>query len=207
MSREREDITVSLGSTEQSEISDIFLTYRNHTLGAASFVVGYPGLPNDEHNFRVGDALLHQSPDKGIFEVRALVVASNLVRFRITEISPRLGLVGGLTSESDVNNPFSEDELAKIGQSLEEATQQITAAGLLSTDQLRLVAKTIDDLKESSQRLGRKDWILVVAGAVAGSIADLGLDVAQAKGILRALSSSLSWVFENARLLGHVVGQ
>ena len=206
MSRAKEDITIDVGRTEQSDISDIFRAYRSHTGGKASFVVGYPGLPNEEHSFRVGDALLHQSPDKGIFEVRALLVASNLATFRITEISPRLGFVGGLTAESDVNSPFSDDELVKIGLSLDGAVQAIAESAVLSSDQLRLIAKSIEDLKEASQRVGRKDWTLLVAGAVASSIANLGLNAGQAKSILRALSSSLSWVFENARILGHTIG-
>ena len=206
MTRAREDITVYASVTEQSEVSDIFLSYKHYTTGRATFVLGYPGLPNDEHVFSIGEALLHQSPDKGIFELRSLIVASNLVKFLITEISPRLGLIGGLTSESDLNTAFSEDELAKVRDSLDGAILAITESDSLSAEQLKLIGKSIDELKDSSRRLGRKDWILVVAGTVAGTIAGLELTADQAKMILRALSSSLSWVFENARLLGHVVG-
>ena len=206
MARLSEDIPVQIGRTEQSEISDIFLAFKSYHSGRATIVVGYPGLPNDEKIFAVGDALLHQSPDKGIFEIRALVVASNLTSFRITQISPRRGFIGALTSESDINTRFSDDEVQKISISLDEALIAIEKSESFSSEQVSLLSKSLDELKKSSQRLGRKDWLLVVAGTIAAEISDLAISSEQTKTILRELSLSLSWVFENAKLLGQVVG-
>jgi hypothetical protein len=64
------------------------------------------------------------------------------------------------------NAPFTSDEQAEIACQLDEVRQLMREKFELTTAQLAAVDQRLDEAKEASQRLGRRDWIMLFYGAV-----------------------------------------
>jgi hypothetical protein len=83
------------------------------------------------------------------------------------------------------NRPFGSGERQEIRQQLDELRSQVSDLTELTREQNEALRKLVTDARESSERLGRKDWImagigagtaLVITGAVpAGAMVTLGV--------------------------------
>jgi hypothetical protein len=69
------------------------------------------------------------------------------------------------TDSTASNTLFTTDEQAQIKQRLDEVKSLVREEFELTNDQLSAVDKTLDDAKEASERLGRKDWRMLFYGA------------------------------------------
>ena len=64
------------------------------------------------------------------------------------------------------NAPFTPDEQAEIAHRLDEIKQLVREQFELSADQLDAIDQKVDELKEASERLGRKDWLMILYGSL-----------------------------------------
>ena len=69
------------------------------------------------------------------------------------------------------NDPFTQDEQTQIVARLEEVKLHVLKYEL-SAEQTAGIERRLDDLKETSKRVGRKDWITMVYGAAFGMVVD-----------------------------------
>jgi hypothetical protein len=134
--------------------------------GRAEVVVGRPGLPNIQKALTTGGAVLFETPDAGLFEVRLLAAYATQAEFLITQISPRQGIAGGLVEQDVSNAPFTPSELARIAESLRQIGGSLTARSDVTAEQMDLVLRKLDEMREASERLGRKDWMSYVLGTL-----------------------------------------
>ena len=77
------------------------------------------------------------------------------------ELGRGLQMVVGLTD----NTPFGQGELASLQAQILTLSSQVAELGKQSREQTEVVQAMLSDMSESSERLGRKDWVLVAIGA------------------------------------------
>ena len=196
-----ETIKVPANNSVRLEASGLILTVR-HTYGSSSeIVVGYPGLPNETRKLDTGDALLFETLDAGIFEIRVFTQSTAAVTFLITHISPRPGIAGAFVTADPSNRPFTPEELNKISVSLQQVRDTLDSQAEMLPEQIALIQKKLGGIENASQRLGRKDWINYVAGVITSTCASAAFAPDVTKSIFVALNSAFSWLFNNALLL------
>ena len=83
------------------------------------------------------------------------------------------------------NRPFIAAEQNLIARKLDEIKGYILEGQHLATEQVETVEREFAYLKESSERLGRKDWLNVLLGALVSLAIGLALDPEKARGLLR----------------------
>jgi hypothetical protein len=64
------------------------------------------------------------------------------------------------------NTPFTPDEQAKIAEQLQNIKEYVKMTYSLSIDQAERVEARFDEAEDASQRIGRKDWLLLFGGAL-----------------------------------------
>jgi hypothetical protein len=64
------------------------------------------------------------------------------------------------------NAPFTPNEQSEISGKLDEIKKLVRERFELTDEQLAVIDERLDDAKEASTRLGRKDWILMFYGSV-----------------------------------------
>jgi len=192
-----EIIEVSENDSVRMETTGLVLTVR-HTFGKESDItVGFPGMPNETRRVFTGDALLYETLS-GTFEIRVLTQNNSRVRFLVTHISPRPGIAGAFVTSDPNNAPFTQEELEKIAHSVEQVKSAISAQSGMLPEQIALVHKKLDEIKDASTRLGRKDWINYVAGVITSTCASAAFAPEVTMRIYSSLNSAFSWFFSNA---------
>ena len=81
------------------------------------------------------------------------------------------------------NSPFTQPERDEIAKQLDEITGYVREHFELRDDQLAALGQTVEELKEASERVGRKDWKLMFYGA----FISLGLEHAVQSGVVEAM--------------------
>jgi hypothetical protein len=79
----------------------------------SNIVIGYPGLPNVEKWFYLGDALLYETPT-GRFDIRVIQQNIASVKFLVTQLSLIPSIAAAFSSIEPDNTKFSQVELEKI---------------------------------------------------------------------------------------------
>ena len=92
------------------------------------------------------------------------------------------------------NEAFTEGQVKKVSSSLDEIRKYITERFSGLEDKIDTVNETLEYLKESSQRVGRKDWINICLGQVIQMATAVGLSGAQAKGLWQFFVNTVSGV-------------
>ena len=78
-----------------------------------------------------------------------------------------------LAPETDLDNaPFSPDERDEISLRIDEIKRQAREIGELSAEQIARIDEKLDYLKAASERVGRKDWRIMLYGLGLGMIAN-----------------------------------
>jgi hypothetical protein len=67
------------------------------------------------------------------------------------------------------NTPFTSDERAAIAERLQQTKEYVTRTYSLSEAQIVHLEAKIDDIAAAAGRVGRKDWTLLVCGAMLGA--------------------------------------
>lgn len=164
-------------------------------------VIGYPGLPNVKQRFSVGDAVLYETTEDGILEVRAAAIHGASVDFIVSQVSPRFGLGAALLTNDPSNLPFTEAERERIAQSVSAVKTTLAESGRHTTEQLSLINRKLDEIAAASERLGRKDWLNYVAGSLTGLCISAAFAPDTTKSFFTAVNSAFSWLFSNAPAL------
>jgi len=107
-------ISIYENKSEQLDIANLILSVRKIYVERVVVVIGCPGLPNVVEEMCVGDAVLFETPNDGILEVRLFSMYTSQVEFLISQVSPRLGLMGGFVNDDPNNDSFTSMELKKI---------------------------------------------------------------------------------------------
>ena len=195
-------LTIDLRSSKNALNHGLVISFREWSNGNPRVVIGAPGQPNVVRLMQLGDAVLYESTTHGLIEVRLTDIHASDVAVLVTRVSPRLGFAAGL-DEADVQNaPFALDELAQIKSSLESIRVTMSGRDDVEPEKLELLTRKLDEIAAASQRMGRKDWAMFVAGSLTNVIVGAAFAPEAARALLLATNSALGWVFQNAvRLL------
>jgi hypothetical protein len=175
---------------ESSLVISAIETYGDH----AKIVIGRPGLPNVECDLRAGGAVLFETPE-GLFEVRVLSTTGTAVEVLLTRITPTPGITAGFVDQDQSNTPFSLEERHRIAASIDSIRTEIGRRTDISPQQLEFVSKKLDEMREASERLGRKDWMNLALGTLTSVVVTAALASPAAKAIFAAAGTALSWLF------------
>jgi hypothetical protein len=85
--------------------------------------------------------------------------------------------------EAADNSPFTQAEQAEIAKRLDEARDFAREQFELPDDEIAAIGQAVEELKEASERVGRKDWKLMLYGA----FVSLGLEHAVSSGVVETL--------------------
>lgn len=164
-------------------------------------VIGYPGLPNVKENLSLGDAVLYETTEDGIIEVRATKLNVSAAQFLVSQVSPRLGLGAALTTDDPSNLLFTEAERTRIEQSIETVKSDIAASNRHSKEQLELIYRKLDEIYAASGRMGRKDWLNYVAGSLTSLSISAAFSPDATKSLFQTVNTAFTWLFTNAPVL------
>lgn len=202
LENKQEILFVKHSKSVVSLIGGLVLSNRGSDSETVDMVIGSPGLPNVDKALYLGDAILFETLAEGLLEVRILSLDYKAVEVLVTRISPRLGMTAGLAPESEANTYFSKDELSEIKLRAADIVVGLTARTDVTKEQLNLVQRAIEDVVDASNRLGRKDWIMLVAGTFTNIVVGAAFAPEATKALFQLAQKSFGWVFQNAlRLL------
>ncbi len=106
-----------------------------------------------------------------------------------------------LASLDTDNTPFRPDEVRRISDSLDEVRAQLTAQHDVTEEQLRRIDKAIAALKAAAERVGRKDWMLMLGGTLVGLVGNAALPPETVKGLFQIVGHVFQWLLQYGRLL------
>lgn len=195
---EQETLKVTTGYSTRVELGQLVLSNRGWRADGVTLVVGRPGLSNVTKKLNLGDAVLFETPDDGLLEVRVLTADYSSAEVLVTRVASRPGIAGGLSDADPSNLPFTPDELKRIEKSLDSIRLQIGQRSDVSPEQLDLISRKLAYIQAASERLGRKDWILLTAGALTNLIVAAAFSPSVAKALLNATNTALQWLFTGA---------
>ena len=179
----------------QAKLGGLIISALRTTSDHVDLVVGRPGLPNLESSLRIGGAVLFETPDDGLFEVRLLAGSVTQAEFLISHISPRRGIAGGFVDQDLSNSPFTPAELAKIADSLHRIRLSLSERPDVTPEQMDLISRKLDEMRAASERLGRKDWMNLAVGTLTNIVVTAALGHEIAKALFQAAGKALSWLF------------
>lgn len=197
-------VSIVYGSSKNISDTNLIVSYRRRGKGTPKeIVVGYPGLPNVIKEVDIGDAVLFESPSHGIIEVRVLSVnySGNKMEVLVSQISPRLGILGGPVSNDPNNSLFTRDEIAQIAESISNTKSTLAQRPDITPEQVELIARKLDEIQIASERLGRKDWINYVAGTLTSMCISAAFSPEVTKAIFQTVNSAFAWLFSSGLIL------
>ena len=197
-----ETIQVATNKSGSVPFSRLVVSVRRvEPYSSCEVVIGYPGLPNVKDVLKLGDAVLYETTEDGILEVRATALAADRAEFLVSQVSPRIGLAAGLLSDDPSNLPFSGPELARVAESVSDAKARLANSGEFAREQLALIGRKLDEIESASARLGRKDWLNYVAGSLTALCISAAFAPEVTRTIFSTVNSAFAWFFTNAPVL------
>lgn len=98
------------------------------------------------------------------------------------------------------NSPFTKDEHEIIVQGIQKIRDFVIDTGLANKEIKSLDVK-LDYLIKSSNKFGRKDWILLVSGTLLSIVSSLALDSDSAKTLFEIAGKALNQLYQGMLLL------
>src|SRR5580704_11684882 len=99
------------------------------------------------------------------------------------------------------NDGFSDDELRRLDDSLDEIVGAVKLRNVLATAQVELLAKLLGESKAAARRLGRVDWKNAFVGAAIALVMNAALPAPAAEAVLQAAGDALRWLVWGIRIL------
>ncbi len=196
-------ISINYGVSKHARELGVFISVRECSNFSAVLVVGSPGSPNVIREFQLGDALLYETPSHGLIEVRASRFGGASVDVFLTQISPKLGFTAALEFDGGQNTGFAVDEIEQLRLGLSKIAEIVAERSDVSTEQVELLRRKLEDVASAATRLGRKDWIMFATGTVTNVVVGAAFPTEAIRATFVAMNGTLGWVFQNAlRLLG-----
>lgn len=93
------------------------------------------------------------------------------------------------------NTPFTSDEQVAIADRLRQTKEYVTSTYSLSEEQVLHLEARLDDIAAAAGRMGRKDWTLLVCGALLGVFVQGILPQEAVQDILRMTFDGLAYLF------------
>ena len=104
-------------------------------------------------------------------------------------------ILTGARYEDVENTPFTSDEQAAIAEHLRQTKEYVTRKYSLSDAQVLHLEAKLDDIAAAAGRVGRKDWTLLVCGALLGAFVQGILPPEVVQDILRTTLDGLGSLF------------
>ncbi|MDO9633393.1 MAG: hypothetical protein Q7I92_15965, partial [Humidesulfovibrio sp.] len=101
----------------------------------------------------------------------------------------------GFVTEDQTNAPFTSTELEQISESIEEAKKQVHLISGISNEQAELILNKLDEMKNASNRLGRKDWANFVGGLLTNVAVAAAFTPAITKELFSIVNNAFTWFF------------
>ena len=99
------------------------------------------------------------------------------------------------------NSPFTEHEHSRVQESLLRVLREVRSHNVLTSEQIELLEERLEYLIESSARLGRKDWLICVLGAVFGLVLQAGLTGEAGRYVSKIVWQAVEWAASQPVLL------
>jgi len=93
------------------------------------------------------------------------------------------------------NEPFTEDDTARILSGLQQLKAYLTELTSWSAEQTTLVNEKLEYLQDALKRQGRRDWIHTARGVVVTIVVALALNAEQAHIIWNLLGNAIHGIF------------
>ncbi len=198
-----ESLVISKHSSGHVKFTSLIISIRHVGQTECEVVIGNPGLPNVTRKMENGDAVLYETTQDGIIEVRmvGLNFMSDTAKFLVSQVSPMARLLAGTLNTDPNNSPFNEAELAQIAESIANAKVELRKISNLVPEQLELLGRKLDEIQVAAQRMGRKDWINYVAGSLTSVCISAAFAPEITKSIFQAVNVAFVWLFTNGILL------
>ena len=92
------------------------------------------------------------------------------------------------------NSPFTPEEQKRIAAALFKLREEVVSATAAKGAKLESISQRIDYLIDSSTRLGRKDYLLVLLGGLTGFVLEHTLASDKARNLFRLATQLLGWI-------------
>lgn len=195
-------LSIATGKSKVIAVGGLVISVKKSNTEITQLVIGCPGQMNLSKELGLGDAVLYETPTNGLVEVRLMETSDYDPTLLITLVSPRLGFTAGLEPNNHENDPFSTDEVEKIRDGVAQIGKAMASRQDVTPEQLDLLYRKLDEVASAAQRLGRKDWVMFVAGNFTNVCVAAAFSPSAAKALLSNANTVLGWVFHNAlRLL------
>ncbi|NMP80801.1 hypothetical protein HHE92_13435 [Pseudoalteromonas arctica] len=195
---EYEELDIRERTSERSKLSGLIISAKYTDTKSTKLAIGRPGTPNLHSELELGDAVIFETPDKGTFEIRNMALSVVDCKLLITQISRNIGIGASFIDQDESNLPFNSSELGQISESIEIIKRQVKTNLTLESSQLDLIYRKLDEIKEGSEKFGRKDWLNMSSGIISGIILNATLDVATASAFVEITNSNFGWLFSEA---------
>jgi hypothetical protein len=113
----------------------------------------------------------------------------------LAELQREREILTGTRYEDVGNTPFTPEELAEIAEQLRQIKEYVETAYALSEAQTLHLEAKLDDIAAAAGRVGRKDWTLLVCGALLGAFVQGILPPEVVQDILRTTLDGLGSLF------------
>lgn len=104
-------------------------------------------------------------------------------------------------TDSAPNEKFSRGEINRVTASLVEIREYARSSLSLSDEQARVVEARLEYLQAASERMGRKDWMVLALGVLTNIVISAAFTPSAAQEFFRFAGQVLQWVLENQALL------
>lgn len=99
------------------------------------------------------------------------------------------------------NSPFTPTERGTIQQSLDEMKAYVLAGNQFQVEQAKFVEYQFRYLSEALERVGRKDWLLILYATLVNTAVSVALPPENVHGLLRLAGTLLQGLWTQAQKL------
>jgi hypothetical protein len=103
------------------------------------------------------------------------------------ELKNSARVLAELDDELADNRPFTQGERTQIAQGLDEVKEHVSATYHPAPEQMAVIERGVEELKEATERVNRKDWGLMFQGIILGWVVDAFVPPEAVHGILMVL--------------------
>lgn len=193
----QEQLVIEKKSSKLAKLGGLIVTLRKTSVHDVDLIIGSPGFPNLERTLQLGDAVLFETPEAGLLEVRVMSIRTLDIEILVSQISPRPGIAGGFVDSDPSNSSFTKTEIRKIAESVEHIRLEMSKRNDVKPEQLDFIYRKLEEMRLAGERLGRKDWKNLAIGTLTGIIFNAALGPDIGKALFQVAGTALSWLFND----------